>query len=200
MKDGGDALARAGESGVAPAEIAIRTAAVHLSAQRYAAAADGYRDTLRHDPRSMTALLNLGSCLIRLGKPQEAISVYESSLEMNRHPYALIKLSELLATSDTARAIALANEAVRATEGDEDAFQVLAVALYRAGQWQASLDAAKKARAQRDGDAPVEWLIAAMAHAKLGDADKAWACFDRGAAKATAEHRTLLAEAKQVLR
>ena len=96
-----------------------------------------------------------------------------------------MNLSELLAKSDCARVIVLAEEAVRATEGNEEALQVLAIALYRADRWKESLDAATKARKRREGNAPVEWLYAAMAHAKLGDADKARACFDRGAAKAT---------------
>jgi eukaryotic-like serine/threonine-protein kinase len=57
---------------------------------------------------------------------------------------------------------------------NEGAFlNTLGVARYRAGDWQAAVEALDQSRKLRQGGDGVDWLFLAMAHQKLGHHDEA---------------------------
>jgi serine/threonine protein kinase/TolA-binding protein len=78
-----------------------------------------------------------------------------------------------------ARAVPLAQKAVKLSPKNPDFLFALGVAQYRDGQWQAavaSLNKAKQLRQERDES---DWLFLAMSQWRLGDKKPARACYDR---------------------
>jgi tetratricopeptide (TPR) repeat protein len=115
------------------------------------------------------------------GEWAKAIDCYIRALRLYRHFETLYNLAWLRATCpharfrDTSQAIALAQEAVNATGGwCPDCWNTLGVAHYRAGHWQAAVDALTKAvHRRRGGGSSTDLFFLAMACWQRGDKDRA---------------------------
>src|SRR5262249_31498173 len=70
-------------------------------------------------------------------------------------------------------AVACARKAVELAPEDGAVWNTLGVAQYRAGNWQASSDALRKAMGLRRGGNSFDWFFLAMAHRRLGHKDEA---------------------------
>jgi tetratricopeptide (TPR) repeat protein/predicted Ser/Thr protein kinase len=80
---------------------------------------------------------------------------------------------------DSARAVALAREAIAGSPSDGNTWGTLGTALYYDGQWQAAVEALETALRHRDGGDASEWFVLAMAHARLGQRAPARSWYDR---------------------
>jgi Flp pilus assembly protein TadD len=83
---------------------------------------------------------------------------------------------------DPARAVELAQEAVKLAPSTADYWNTLGVAQYRDGNFEQAISALQKYRELRTTDA--EWsnpFLLAMAHWQLGNKDEAREWFDKGA-------------------
>ncbi len=127
---------------------------------------------------------NFGMVLAANGKEREAQKAFEKALELApTHVLAHNNLAWLQATGldprvrNTARAVELAQAAVRLAPQVGFCWNTLAVAHYRAGDWKAALAALDKSMALRNGGDSLDWFIAAMAHARLGQKAKARAWY-----------------------
>jgi serine/threonine protein kinase/tetratricopeptide (TPR) repeat protein len=89
------------------------------------------------------------------------------------------ELAWLLATCpdanlrDPPRAVQLAAKAVALRAGDGSLWNTLGVAQYRAGKWEASIEALNKSMLLRNGGDAVDYFFLAMAHWRLGHKDEA---------------------------
>ncbi len=109
----------------------------------------------------------------------------KASALLPRHPKALNDRAWTLATGsidqrDAERAVALARQAVALAPGEQESLNTLGVALYRAGQYAEAVAVLEQSLAAGKGefDAFDEFFLA-MAHYRLGRANRARACFDR---------------------
>jgi len=66
------------------------------------------------------------------------------------------------------RAVELAKEAVERAPKEENHWNTLGVAHYRAGNWKAAVEALNKSRELRKGDDAFDLFFLAMAHWRLG--------------------------------
>jgi serine/threonine protein kinase len=112
----------------------------------------------------------------------KAVDCYVRALRLRRYFVTVNSLAWLRATCphpcfrDTKQAVVLAQEAVKATGGwCPDCLNTLGVAQYRAGHWQAAVDALTKAiRKRQDGGSSTDFLFLAMASWQRGDRDRAY--------------------------
>src|SRR5262249_18986715 len=121
----------------------------------------------------------------------EAIGAYREAFRLapdnaqgrNQLASALSSRARALATDpekrDPGRAVALAREAVGLAPKNGGAWNTLGTAHYRAGNWQESLAALRKAMELRKGGDSFDWFFLAMAHWRLGEEGKARAWYDR---------------------
>jgi tetratricopeptide (TPR) repeat protein len=82
---------------------------------------------------------------------------------------------------DPSRAVELAHEAVEHAPQSAPAWQYLGWVKYRAGNWQASIEALEKScKLQKGGTGDAfQWLFLAMAKWKLGDKESARKWYDK---------------------
>jgi Flp pilus assembly protein TadD len=81
--------------------------------------------------------------------------------------------------SDVGRAVALAQNDVARAPQEWGCWNTLAVALYRAGEWQAAREALTRSVDLGAGDNSWNWFFLAMAHWRLGEPDVARDRYDR---------------------
>jgi Flp pilus assembly protein TadD len=79
---------------------------------------------------------------------------------------------------DHRRARAIINEVLEANPQDHGSRVVLAIALYRAGEWHASIDAISKLNPPNGNDSRA-WMVLAMAHWQRGDRQTARRWYDK---------------------
>jgi serine/threonine protein kinase/tetratricopeptide (TPR) repeat protein len=111
----------------------------------------------------------------------QAVDCFGRSLRRSRYFLTLNNLAWLRATCvhprfrDINLAIELAREAVKASSGwCPDCLNTLGVAQYRAGHWQAAVDAlTRSVRNRRDGGSSIDRFFMAMAYWRLGDMGRA---------------------------
>jgi tetratricopeptide (TPR) repeat protein len=102
-----------------------------------------------------------------------------------KDPMALNNRAWVLATGsldqrDPERAVALARQAVALAPGQQMSLNTLGVALYRAGDYVESISILERSLAAGKGEFDAfDLFFLAMAHHRLGHADRARACFDR---------------------
>jgi eukaryotic-like serine/threonine-protein kinase len=100
-------------------------------------------------------------------------------------PTNLKNLARLLANCDEAkvrdpkRAVELAERAVKLQPRQGMCWNTLGVAQYRAGQWQAAIEALKKSADLRKGGDSFDWFFLAMANWQLGNKDAARQRYDQ---------------------
>jgi tetratricopeptide (TPR) repeat protein len=83
---------------------------------------------------------------------------------------------------DAARALGLAERAVKLAPQGGDCWRALGAARCRAGDWPGAVAALEEAVARRSGGDGREWLLLAMTHWHLGDRPKARVWYDRAKA------------------
>jgi eukaryotic-like serine/threonine-protein kinase len=119
----------------------------------------GYERIVASSPEYHVALNNLGLCYVRLAqllagrdRPQEAATAYRKALAFTPdNATAINDLAWMLAASpdpklrDPGKAVELAERAVALAPKQASSWNTLGVARYRAGEWQTSIDALKKA-------------------------------------------------------
>jgi superkiller protein 3 len=161
---------------------------------RLAEALTAYDDTIRLEPKLVSARLSRVGVLLDLGKHEEAIAEGGRILELEPgHVFVLNMLAWRLATCaeesarDPARAIDFARRGVAMAPDNWEVQNTLGVALYRAGQLGESLKVLAESMRLNGGGVACDWYFAAMAHARLGEAEKARALYDRAVAW-TREH------------
>jgi tetratricopeptide (TPR) repeat protein len=121
------------------------------------------------------------------GRFAEAIDALEQSVRLKPLDARVASdLASLLTTCADARlrngvrAVELSTQAIALEPANARHSRVLAATHYRAGDWQAALDALQLA-AELDSDARgIDWFFAAMAHRQLGDEVAARAAYERG--------------------
>ena len=124
---------------------------------------------------------------------------------------AYVNLAWLLSTAEDAslrnpsEAVECGRRAVELEPENANHWNNLGVAQYRAGNWQAAVEALQKADAMIDGGDRVHRMFFAMAHWQLGDKEKARELYAQGAAwiaerrKKSGEQRRFRAEAEQLM-
>jgi eukaryotic-like serine/threonine-protein kinase len=111
---------------------------------------------------------------------QEAIAAYTKVIEqVPDNAVTQNNLAWLYATCpetelrDPAKAVALARKAVELQPADGSGWNTLGAAQYRAGDWQAAVEALTKSMELRSGGDAEDWYFLAMAHRRLGHVDDA---------------------------
>ncbi|MCI0332437.1 MAG: serine/threonine-protein kinase [Planctomycetes bacterium] len=161
---------------------------------KLAAAEAEFREAVRLKPDYASSYFRLGYNCLEQEKWQEAISVYEMAIQNVPTPHRgsmYVELAEILANVPSVelrnprRAVEIAGEAVQHQPKNWRATDALGIALYRAGDWQASDDALERSFALTPGpkgrysiDAK-RWLYLSMAHWQMGHKDEAREWYDK---------------------
>jgi tetratricopeptide (TPR) repeat protein len=90
-------------------------------------------------------------------------------------------LSGLPQVADPGRAVELAKQAVARSLQNGSYWSTLGIALCRAEKWEKAVFALDRAVALRSGGRPLDWFFLAMAHARLGERDKAARWYEKAA-------------------
>jgi serine/threonine protein kinase/tetratricopeptide (TPR) repeat protein len=154
------------------------------------------REALRLNPDYPGARWNLAYALSRQGDWPAAIEVYE---RLRQQPAdrarAANSLAWLLATCpevnyrDAARAVELAKDAVEQAPLDGNYWNTLGVAQYRAGNFQAAVEALEKAEElDPDKQLAINGFFLAMAQWQLANQDQARQWYDRAVAWMETKH------------
>jgi serine/threonine protein kinase len=123
-------------------------------------------------PRARTAFRRSAAC-------------YRQAIRLGGDSRSPNDLAWLLATCpvtefrDPARAVPLAEQAIRLAPCCGCVWNTLGVAHYRAGNWKAAVTALKKSMELRSGGDSSDWFFLAMAYWRLGDKREAHRWFDR---------------------
>ncbi len=168
-----------------------------------------YRDVIahreqiaRHQPDwgANTLMLGLAYCtcaevLITQGRPDEAKARFDEASGLFRDalarnpddPLITKELIHFLAggaqarSRDPARAVELAEQAVRRFPGAGWTRSLLALGRYRVGEPGAAIQALEEAMDMQSGGAAFEWFLMALAHERQGRSDEARAWYNRAA-------------------
>lgn len=142
-------------------------------------AIEQFRAALANDPRVGTLYRNLGLLLRGRGELHEAVRIFRHGVSMAPDdPYLGATLAmEFMTSSDAtlrndAEAFSLIQTAVRNRPDDPGLFAVLALAMYRNGNFNEAIDTAFKSRTG-GADMPACIFITAAAQARLGQLTEA---------------------------
>jgi len=157
------------------------------------------------------ACILLARLMLARGESADADKVYRRFRERNpATAQASNSMAWILATNpdpkirDPKRAVELARKAVD-LQSTADHWNTLGAALYRAGEWNAAVEALNKSSELRKGGDGWDWFFLAMAHWQLGDKDKAREWRDKATdwmdknQTANEELRRFRAEAEQLM-
>jgi tetratricopeptide (TPR) repeat protein len=137
-----------------------------------------YTAALSLRPRGTVTRGLLAEHLHDLGRDSEAIAEYRKGFESDSDSTTVHNnLAWILATSrdpklwNPPEAIRLSRRALALDPRDEDAWNTLGVALYRAGDWKAAIEALERSAAS--GADSFDWFFIAMARWQLGEREEA---------------------------
>ncbi len=137
------------------------------------------------DPRNAGAHSWRGILLCALDRLEDARAAYARAAELAPlDASTLNSLAWFLATCpeerlrDPARAVEVARKALVAEPGAGTVWITLAIALLRAGKPLECLEALDRSMGLREGGNALDWYFAAMAHARLGNPEKARAFYE----------------------
>ena len=149
-------------------------------------AAAAYRQAIEKDESDAGPLFGLATVLARQGQQEEAIKLRKQAIELSPKatPTQLNNLAWMLVTvedetlRDPELALQLAQKAVEIDPKSDGLMNTVGVANYRAGNWQASIDALNKSL---DTNTPLssDGFFLAMAHWQLDEKDIAQEWFDK---------------------
>ncbi|HEV3022714.1 MAG TPA: tetratricopeptide repeat protein, partial [Pirellulales bacterium] len=167
----------------------------------YDRAAEALQAILKREPEhASTRLFLRNTCwgramaLGRLSRHAEACESWQEAVELDAEKRADLRsayaesLSELawsLAARpetelrDPPRAVELAKRSIELNPNTTVAFNTLGVAQYRAGNWQAAVEALDQSVKLRAGGDAFDWLFLAMSHQRLGNQDEARKWYDQ---------------------
>jgi tetratricopeptide (TPR) repeat protein/serine/threonine protein kinase len=171
-----------------------------------------YRKAVALDPAFDGAFVGLGSALRVQGKLAEAIAAYEEAVRLEpKSPDSAHTLARILVTCtdaklrNAARAIELAEIAVKLDPKKRTYRNTLGVAHYRAGNWKEASVAIEQSMAMAKGGDSFDWFFLAMIHFQLGETDAARDWYSRavewmeGARSTNEELQSFQAEAAQLI-
>jgi tetratricopeptide (TPR) repeat protein len=139
------------------------------------------RKAIELDPKDAIAYGNLGAALANQGKLDEAIAAHRKAIDLDpnhakarRHlgttlgnkGWTLVNRPDLKAR-DPKRAIETIQEAIEVDPKSEVPWQYLGWVRYRLGDWRASIEALEKSCQLANGGTSGQWIVLALAHAKL---------------------------------
>jgi serine/threonine protein kinase/uncharacterized protein HemY len=161
-----------------------------------------FQDKLAQDfprtPRYRIDLASLqdqvGDLLTDVGRPEDARPVYAQALAVRKQlvkeypdsPGHHAGLAWFLANCrdlqlrDAGQAVRLGRQAVALAPRGAECWRTLGFVCYRAGDWQGTVTALRKAMSLRSGGDGWEWFFLAMAYWQLGDREQARAWYERG--------------------
>ena len=144
-----------------------------------------FRAAIRLVPTSSIARVNLGNALLGKGRVAEALASYQEAVFFEPNAQAYTKIAWLLATCsdanlrDPSGAVEAAQKAIALSAKDGLAWQALAWAQYRDGDWKAAIASMEKVKGFGSSGDSIEWFLLAMAHYQLGNRDEARRWYDR---------------------
>jgi len=131
--------------------------------------------------------LNLGNLLTLAGRPREAVKAYHKGRKIDPANAALCDaLAWLLATcpdakvNDASQAVELGKRAVELAPKAGAYWKTLGMAHLGVGDFKAVVQAFERSVDLRKGGDSIDWFYLAVAHAKLGDKDKASQYYRKG--------------------
>ena len=156
-------------------------------------------EAVRLDPKNAKFHINLGVVLMVLKKEDEGITEFREAVRLKpNEPLALKNLALALTNKswqlstdtdptkrDPHKAVELAREAVELNPQSANNLNNLGVALYRADQWQESVDTLEKADSMIAGGDREHRMFLAMAHWQLGNREIARQRYAEGAGSQT---------------
>jgi serine/threonine protein kinase/Flp pilus assembly protein TadD len=153
---------------------------------QFAAAETSYKEALRLKPKLWQALQGLNSLYLRRNNWAEALPLAARLVAVvPNNPAFQNQLAWQLATCpdlklrDPARALQAAKTAVKLAPREGNFWNTLGVAHYRAGDWREAIAAIQKSMDLRKEGDPGDWFFLALAHARLGEKDKARKWYDQ---------------------
>ena len=146
----------------------------------YQAAYDRYRDAVARNPNDAESLSNCGQALVRLGRPAEAVPLFERAIELNGRRWAyhfnLARASGLLSPWD--RAIQEYRTALELFPDDPVTEFNLAMALHKTGDEAAAVEHYRRAIDLAPDEADF-YLALGMSSERLGRAADALVAYRR---------------------
>jgi tetratricopeptide (TPR) repeat protein len=159
-----------------------------VALERYRDAIASFTRASELDPQFDRALDRRAEAYLRIGDWPDMLKDYERLRSLRPGDgSAYNELAWRLCTCpdpryrDYARAAELARKAVALAPYDRAAWNTLAVALYRAGDWMGSIRAAIESMARTEAQDVRDWLILAMCQWQLGQKDRARQLLHRAA-------------------
>jgi serine/threonine protein kinase/Flp pilus assembly protein TadD len=145
-----------------------------------------FRKVIDIDPKAANGRLYLGRALRDTNRLDEAVKVLGEVVNLYpRYTEAHNELAWLLATCQSAnlrdpqRAVVLAKNILKIKPAEGNYWNTLGAAHYRAGDWNAAIQALKKSMEIRKGGDSIDWSFLAMAHWQLGEKDLARQWYDK---------------------
>jgi serine/threonine protein kinase/tetratricopeptide (TPR) repeat protein len=171
-----------------------------------------YHKAVELNTKYAPAHCNLGRALYTQGKTDEAIAEFGIAIELDpKDVTSQNDLAWLLATCpdaalrDPLRAVEIATKAVELRPMEGTFRNTLGVALYRAGDWHAAIEALDKSLELRQGGDAFDWYFLAMAEWQRGNKDDARKWYEKARdwteknAPANEELQRFEAQAKDLL-
>jgi tetratricopeptide (TPR) repeat protein len=131
-------------------------------------------------------LTYLATWLANAGRAREAVAIWRQAIQLNStNVNGYNQVAWFLATCpdpksrDPRTAVEMASKAVELAPTYANAWNTLGVAQYRAGDWNAAIEALNKSMELRHGGDSVDWFFLAMAHWQLGNREAARALHDK---------------------
>ena len=163
--------------------------AVYQELKRYDQAIADYSKAVELNPDCNEAWYNRGKVHHALTQYDKAIADYRKALELVRsHAGKCNNVAWLLATCpeerfrDPKQAVELAKRAVDLEPNNQLYRNTLGVAQYRAGDFQAAVEALNKSIELRKGGDSFDWFFLAMAHWRLDKKEEARRWYDKAVA------------------
>jgi serine/threonine-protein kinase len=153
------------------------------------AALQSYRKAIELEPEYSFAIRRLAYALSDLGEHAEALELFLHAAELDPYnPSALNSVAWRLATledtslRDPERALEFAERVMALEPNDPDYCSTYGTCLYLTGRYEESIEANERALELSEGfdRDPIEIFYLAMAHAQLGDEDRAREWLERG--------------------
>jgi tetratricopeptide (TPR) repeat protein len=161
---------------------------------RYDEALADYSKCIELDPKISRSWYSRGLVHSKLKQPEKAFADYSKAIELNPRDASShnnlawqLTICPIASLRDPQRALQLAEKAVELYSRQGIFWHTLGVARYRVGKWEAAIAALKKAKELR-GDDPIDGLVLAMSHCKLGQQDQARLAYE-GAVQLMKRHQ-----------
>jgi tetratricopeptide (TPR) repeat protein/serine/threonine protein kinase len=159
----------------------------YVGLRQYEKAIADYSKAIERDPKLADVCENRGNAYINLHQYDKAIPDFAKAIELDPKNAGLRNnLAWLLATCpepkfwDASEAVAQAKKAVELAPREGTLRNTLGVALYRAGEWQAAVEALSKSDELLKGNMlSFNAFFLAMAHWQLGERDKPRQWYDK---------------------